>query len=190
MPTGSPPPSSGRASPSRESRIGDGDIDDDGERIRYFFYDEDTNNNGLLDAGEDKNSNGSLDKGLLQRAIWDSAAAGYVTHTLITNVEALEFLYFDDEGNELVPALPASGACPGIPAGEISLYGDQLEDVYKVEITLVVHTTNEDYRFTDTAQYRNLQDEVVFNAATETVGDEKHMRRRAFTMSVQIRNNI
>src|SRR5210317_811378 len=33
-----------------ESRIGDGDIDDDRERIRYFFYDEDTNNNGLLDA--------------------------------------------------------------------------------------------------------------------------------------------
>jgi hypothetical protein len=53
-----------------------------------------------------------------------------------------------------------------------------------VEITLVVRTTNEDYRYTDRITYRNLQGTSLVSAT----GD--NFRRRAFTMSVQIRNNI
>ena len=53
-----------------------------------------------------------------------------------------------------------------------------------MEITLVVRATNEDLRYTNRETYRNLQgDPLVSNP-----GDD--FRRRVFSMSVQIRNNI
>jgi len=171
-----------------ESRIGDNDIEDDGERIKYFLEsDEDVNNNGVLDPGEDLNGNKVLDQ-WLQRAAWDAdkTPPGYVEHTLITNVDALNFVYFDKDGNTLVPSAPTAAECPYVAGGggELSLKGDQLQEVERVEITLVVRATNEDYRYTNRETYRNLQgDPLVTNP-----GD--NFRRRAFTMKVQIRNNI
>ena len=176
-----------------ESRIGDGDIDDDGERIHYL-YDEDTNNNGVLDADEDVNGNGVLDQDLLQRGVWDFVKDDYIWHTLITTVEALDFVYWDD-GDPGVP-----GAVPPVPpvlpaiipftvedppaSGIFWLDTGDLAIVDRVEITLVVRATNEDYRYTNRETYRNLQDDPLVS----NPGD--NFRRRAFTMSVQIRNNI
>ncbi len=70
-----------------------------------------------------------------------------------------------------------------------------------VEITLVVRATNEDYRYTDTDPYLNLQGTTVYDPVAEAVPpyvdpatgyliDGRHVRRRVFSMSVQIRNNI
>ena len=174
-----------------EGRIGDGDTEDDDERIKYYLdNDEDTNDNGVLDPGEDLNGNNVLDQ-WLQRAVWDSATADYITHTLITNVEALDFVYFDDTGAELVPSAPSVSECPYVAlpglASELSLKGDELQKVDRVEITLVVRATNEDYRITNSQTYKNLQPGVAGEIYTAP-GD--NFRRRVFTMSVQIRNNI
>lgn len=156
-----------------ESRIGDGEIDDDGERIIYY----------LAASTLDPTTND------LRREVWDSTLAppDYgQPQTLITNVEALDFVYFDDTGAEFVPSLPTAAECPYVAGGggELSLKGDELQEVDRVEITLVVRATNEDLRYTNRETYRNLQgDPLVSNP-----GD--HFRRRVFSMSVQIRNNI
>ena len=146
-----------------EGRVGDGDVDDDGERIRYSLVANGTTND-------------------LVRGVWDNATDDYINNTIITNVEALDFFYFDEDGNPLNTSI----VCP---AGFASLSAGDMDIIERVEITLVVRATNEDFRFTDTAQYTNLQGAVVYDASA-AVGDDKHVRRRALTMTVQIRNNI
>ena len=153
-----------------ESRIGDGEIDDDGERIQYY----------LAQSSVDATTNDLI------REVWTAGA--YVTHTLITNVEALDFVYFDDTGAEFVPSLPTAAECPYVAlpgfAGELSLKGDELQEVDRVEITLVVRATNEDLRYNDNVIYSNLQGTPLISNKAD------HFRRRVFSMSVQIRNNI
>jgi prepilin-type N-terminal cleavage/methylation domain-containing protein len=74
-----------------ESRMGDGDLNDDGERIRYTLN------------GED-----------LQRQVWDSATSDYGSaQTIITNVSALGLTYVEDDDTVL-------GALP-LNAGDRSL---------------------------------------------------------------------
>jgi hypothetical protein len=66
--------------------MGDGDLNDDGERIRYTLN------------GED-----------LQRQVWDSATSDYGTaQTIITNVSALVLTYVDDD--TVLSSLPLSEA--------------------------------------------------------------------------------
>ena len=166
-----------------ESRIGDGDTTDDGERIKYCSG-EDANCNGILDAGEDANGNGVLDAaGSLRRLVYDSALGDYdYAHPqiVITNVEALDFVYYDS-GSTSPPVAPAVMT---IPAGGIT---DPIElaKISRVEITLVVRTTNEDYRYTNNETFNNLQGTPIL-----TVSPADNFRRRAFTMVVDIRNNI
>jgi prepilin-type N-terminal cleavage/methylation domain-containing protein len=149
---------------AQERLIGDGDVDDDGERIKY----------SLQATGNTYD---------LRRSVWKSGA--YDTYTLITNVEAVNFLYFDEDGTQLTPSVVIDAA-----TGVQVLSDADASKVDRVEITLVVRATNEDYRYTDTRPYQNLQGAVVYDPVTDAVGDEKHLRRRAFSMSVQIRNNI
>lgn len=154
----------------QELLAGDGDVNDDGERIKY-----------ALQASGDTYD--------LRRSVWNSSTGTYDTYTLITNVEALNFRYFDDTDTELVPSEEID---PGGHPGFLVLSSGDAAEVDRVEITMVVQTTNEDYRFTDTSAYWNMRgDTVVFDAATQTAdADDRHKRRRAFSMSVQIRNNI
>ena len=153
-----------------ESRIGDGDTEDDGEKIIYY----------LAASSLDPTTNDLI------REVWTAGA--YVTHTLITNVEALDFVYFDDTGAEIGPSLPTAAECPYVAlpgfAGELSLKGDELQEVDRVEITLVVRATNEDLRYNDNVIYSNLQGTPLISNKAD------HFRRRVFSMSVQIRNNI
>jgi len=75
----------------QEGRMGDGDLNDDGERIRYTLN------------GED-----------LQRQVWDSATSDYgAAQTIITNVSALGLTYVKDDDTVL-------GALP-LNAGDRSL---------------------------------------------------------------------
>ena len=190
-----------------EDRIGDVDVDDDGERIRYYISEdfdgdftldagedlngngmldthEDFNGNGKLDPGEDLNGNGELDSARLMRAVWQGGA--YVTQTIITNVEGIDFRYWD-AGSATTAPVPLGFTYEDPPGSGIMWLDpdDELTRVDKVEITLVVRTTNEDYRYTDVGPYENLVGVAVF-----TPGADDHYRRRAFTMVVQIRNNI
>lgn len=148
-----------------EDRIGDGDIDDDGERVRYQLV-----------------ANGTTFD--LERAVWQSGA--YVTQTIITNVEALDFVYWDagSPGPPVEIPVELNTFTKEDPAGFFGLEDDDLEAIDRVEITLVVRTTNEDYRYTDRQTYPNLQG----TSLVSNVGD--NFRRRVFSMSVQIRNNI
>jgi prepilin-type N-terminal cleavage/methylation domain-containing protein len=127
-----------------EDRIGDGDFGDDGEQIRYSL------------SGED-----------LQREVWNGAAFG-AAQTVITNVSALEFVYLDEDENQLGP-LPI--ADPAV-----------LDTIDTVVVTLVVRTTNEDYRITNNETYQNLLLTDIYTAP----GD--NFRRRAMSMRVKVRN--
>lgn len=143
-----------------EGRIGDGDVDDDGERIKYY----------LAASTLDPTTND------LKRDVWDADKLpdpDYVAQTLITNVEALDFVYWD---------AGSPGASPQILTSPLNA-GD-LDIVDRVEITLVVRTTNEDYRYTDREPYPNLQGTPLVSNVRD------NFRRRVFSMSVQIRNNI
>ena len=136
-----------------ESRIGDGDVCDDGEKIRY-----------------------TLNGGALQREVGDSTILpcppggyGAPPQTIITNVERLDFVYFNDS-----IATPLT----------VPLDATDLTEVDRVEITLVVRATNEDYRYNDNVIYSNLQGTPLISNKAD------NFRRRVFSMSVQIRNNI
>lgn len=90
---------------------------------------------------------------------------------IVENVEALNFVYRDRHGHELVaPVLDRESIC-------------------QVEVTLVVRTSNEDYGYRNTNTYRNRQDsdgdglnDIVFTAPAD------NFRRRALTTLVMCRN--
>jgi prepilin-type N-terminal cleavage/methylation domain-containing protein len=136
-----------------EDMYGDGDLDDDGEIIEYSI-----------------DGNGNLRRN-------DVNAGNDVT--IISNVDALNFVYFD-KGNPELKVPPQRIAAP-VAVGD-------LQDIDSIEVTLLVHTTNDDLRHTDKLPYENLQDEVIFDPKTDAVGIEKHFRRRAFSKKIKIRN--
>lgn len=123
-----------------ETRVGDGDADDDGERIYY-----------------------KLDGLDLKRHVWDGAA--YNDQTIITNVSALNFVYLDVGGNPTAV----------------------LGDIDTVEITMVVRTTNEDYRITNRERYANQLGTWVWPAITDPTPND-NFRRRVMSKRVKIRN--
>jgi len=135
--------SDGLTNEEDEARIGDGDADDDGERIRY-----------------------SLDGENLQREEWDGTANMYKAgQTIITNVSALNFVYLDKDEN----VLAAPVAAP--------------QDIDTLEITMVVRTTNEDYRIINNETYGNQLGTWSWTPATPD-----NFRRRSMSKRVKIRN--
>jgi hypothetical protein len=98
---------------------------------------------------------------------------------IITNVDALNFVYLAEDGSDTLdqdttPDDPATGRL-GVAAGDLG-------DIYAVEIAIVVRTTNEDLRYTNNEQYRNLQGSLIYQAP----GD--HFRRRISVKRIKIRN--
>jgi prepilin-type N-terminal cleavage/methylation domain-containing protein len=133
-----------------EDNFGDGELDDPGEDIQYSV-----DANGQL-IRNDFNGTGAV--------------------AIISNVDALNFVYFGESGTG--PPLP-------LP---MPLSAANLQNVHSVQVSLLVHTTNEDYRHTDDLPYENLQGDVIFDASTDAVGDQKHLRRRVLSKQVKIRN--
>lgn len=140
-----------------DDHVGDGDVDDYNEGVTY----------------EIKDGDGDADNKELVR----TNNCGVALDS-ITNLDALDFVYLDEDGNDLdpdtTPIDPATGRTP--------LTAAQMADIRVVEVTMVVRTTNEDYRYTNSENYTNLQGNVVF------IGPGDNYRRRAFTRQVQIRN--
>jgi prepilin-type N-terminal cleavage/methylation domain-containing protein len=143
-----------------EDLSGDGDVADEGERLTYKL--EDNDGDGLLDLVV-TDENGAVDR------------------IIITGVDALNIVYLDvDEGDTIDPDAtpndPATGRLPGgVAAGD-------LDDIFSVQIAIVVRTTNEDYRYTNNEEYRNLQNSVIYKAP----GD--NFRRRMIVKQIKIRN--
>lgn len=104
----------------------------------------------------------------LQREVWNGTSNSYNTaQTIITNVSALNFVYLDEAENVL--AVPV--AAP--------------EDIDTVEITMVVRTTNEDYRVTNNDSYYNINPD----GPEEILGPQgDNFRRRSMSKRVKIRN--
>jgi prepilin-type N-terminal cleavage/methylation domain-containing protein len=140
--------------PCTGNPVGDGDLVDSCERISYA-----RNANGLF-----RNDVNEADG-----------------NEIITNVDALDFVYLDeDEGDTLDPdATPNDPATGRLPGGVAAA---DLEDIYSVQIAIVVRTTNEDLRYTNNEQYRNAQGSLIYQAP----GD--HFRRRLSLKQIKIRN--
>jgi len=165
-----------------EDTTGDGDTNDDGEQIRYSRSDEDADGDGEIDPGEDANGNGVLDKYLL-REVWSCDAAGACDfgppQVIINNVDALNFVYLDEDAEDTIDP----DATPNDPAtGRSVLTVPQMDDIRLVEVSLVVRTTNEDFRYTNNEPYRNAQVSLIYTAP----GD--HFRRRLSVKQIKIRN--
>ena len=138
-----------------EAWMGDDDINDDGERVRYSL--------SLVDAGVPNWFN-------LQREVWSCDATGCdydPPQTIITNVCALDFTYVRAD-DTVLNTLPLSETDRAL--------------IETVEITMVVRTTNEDYRITSNESYNNLR-------GTEVLAPQNdNFRRRAMSMRVKVRN--
>ena len=147
---------------SGDSKDNDGDEDIDEE-------DESRTGNGACDE-EGERIRYSLNGENLQREVWNGAS--YVAETIITNVSALNFVYLDKDGGLLTP-LPLTTA-------------GNLEAIDTVEITMVVRTTNEDYRITNNDPYENQLSTLSPWSWTPSPPD--NFRRRVMSMRVKIRN--
>ncbi len=143
-----------------EEELGDGELDDNYEDIIYQL------------AGP--NDNGSFD---LQQLDINGAS-----DTVIENVDALNFVYLDKNGQPL--ALPADGADASTTAPV-----SRLDEIRSIEITLVVRTTRGDRAYRDTRFYRNNRDsngDGLNDLVMTGPGDNFH--RRVLTTLVKCRN--
>ena len=139
-----------------EDLTGDGDVNDFEERISYFV---DANGNFIRDYENDAQ---------------DCTAILYPQCILITNVDALNFVYLDEDRNLLVPDV-ATGL----------LSEDERNDIRTIQACMVVRTTNEDMRYTNNESYANINPA----GPEEILGPQgDHFRRRAFCKEIKIRN--
>jgi prepilin-type N-terminal cleavage/methylation domain-containing protein len=113
--------------------------------------------------------------------------------TMINNVDALNFVYLSEDlavGDEPVDDPDDSDmddldpdTTPDVPTtGRNFLPESRMGLVRSVQVCLLVRTTNEDYRYTNKEQYRNLQGSLIYQAP----GD--NFRRRIFCKEIKIRN--
>jgi len=103
--------------------------------------------------------------------------------TIITNVDALNFVYLGDTNDDgLLEDLDQDTAPDDPTAGRSFLTQSEMGLLRSVQVCLVVRTTNEDYRYTNNEEYRNLQGSLIYQAP----GD--NFRRRIFCKEIKIRN--
>jgi prepilin-type N-terminal cleavage/methylation domain-containing protein len=142
---------------------GDGDVLDSCEVISYALLDPDGDGVWSLyrnDEIENPGSNGDQ---------------------IITNIDALNFVYLDEDQEDTIdPDTDLNDPA----AGRNSIVGSdpRLERIRSVQIAMVVRTTNEDFRYTNNEQYRNLQNSLIYTAP----GD--NFRRRLLIKQIKVRN--
>ncbi len=97
------------------------------------------------------------------------STANATRQPVIENVDALDFVYLDQNGNQLDDDgnLNVTSSIPKIRA---------------VEVTIVVRASRKDLDYTDKTVYRNLQGDVVLSAQND------HYRRRSISMRIGCRN--
>jgi len=143
-----------------EEELGDGEFDDNYEDVIYML------------AGP--NDNGSFD---LQQVDLNGAS-----DTVIENVDALNFVYLDKNGQPLAGPTDGTEASATPPV-------NRLNEIRSVEITLVVRTTRGDHSYRDTRVYRNNRDsngDGLNDVVMTGPGDNFH--RRVLMARVKCRN--
>jgi hypothetical protein len=152
--------------PFDESVYGDGELDDPGEVIEYYLMYDDpgTGNLEICPAAFD------ADKYPCYLMREDTNVPD--RYKIIDNVDALNFVYLKEDRVPLI-----------LVAGEVS-EGD-LDDISIVQVCLVVRTTNEDYRYTNTETYENIK---PGGAETILTAPGDNFRRRVFCKEIKIRN--
>jgi prepilin-type N-terminal cleavage/methylation domain-containing protein len=142
---------------------GDGDVLDSCEVIRYALQDPDGDGTWSLyrnDEIENFGANGDQ---------------------IITNIDALNLVYLDeDQGDTIDPDTTPDD----LATGRNSIVGPdpRLERIRSVQVAMVVRTTNEDFRYTNNEDYRNLQGALIYSAP----GD--NFRRRLLIKQIKVRN--
>lgn len=139
---------------------GDGDVLDSCEMITYARLDPD--GDGVF--------------GLYRND--ENESPGTAGDQIISNLEALRFVYLDEDGNTIDPD-PATGTT--------ELSNEQMENIRSVEITIVVRTTNEDYRYTNNDPYLNTIP-VGGSLVTVLPKQDDNFRRRVLSKVIKIRN--
>ena len=107
----------------------------------------------------DTDSDGTMDS-LGRRA---GSAGGGTLQPTASNIDALNFVYLDGNGNDLG-------------------YPPDLTRIRSVQLTVVARTENPSAGFRNTAIYRNLQGAVVLPAQNDP------FRRKVFTTNIRCRN--
>ena len=143
--------------PCKGNPEGDSDELDSCERISYARLDPD--GDGVF--------------GLYRKDENTPGAAGV---EIISNLEALRFVYLDEDGATIDPVAPAT-----------ALTNEQRENVRSVEVSMVVRTTNEDYRYTNNESYENTI--PVGGSLVQVLAPQKdNFRRRVLSKWIKIRN--
>ncbi len=133
-----------------EAAFSDGDVDDANEDITYTLYDP------------------LFDDPVHDTAISRISGATGTNQALAENIDALNFVYLNGDGNPMVT--PVS-----IP---------QLQDISAVQVTIVAKMDREDPSFTDKTIYRNQQNTVILDKAA----NPDHFRRRMVSSTIKLRN--
>jgi len=150
--------------PCTGSPDGDDDVIDSCEYLVYARLDPDGDGIfGLYRNDENENPGGNGDQ-------------------IISNLDALNFVYLDEDEADLDPDTTPNDAANGrnilLPTDIPPL----IALIRSVQVSIVVRTTNEDFRYTNTEEYRNAQGDLVYTAP----GD--NYRRRLYTKQIKIRN--
>ena len=91
-----------------------------------------------------------------------AAAAKPMEHLAAENIAAINFLYFDKDGNQTAV----------------------FADIRTVQITMVSQTEKPDYRYTDNSAYTNKQGTVIYTSA----GNDVNYRHRLTYTLVKCKN--
>jgi type IV pilus assembly protein PilW len=89
------------------------------------------------------------------------------------NIDALNFVYLDGE-------FPPNVLNPN----KTDVSTTSIPDIRSVQVTVVARTGKKDQHYTDSEDYRNKQDETIFDPS----GDDVHFRRKLLSTSIKCRN--
>ena len=101
---------------------------------------------------------------------------------IISNLDALNFVYLDEDGLNIDPDTTPDDPADGRRSLSVPADVDDIVAIRSVQVAMVVRTTNEDLRYTNNEEYRNLQGDLIYTAP----GD--HFRRRLSVKQIKIRN--
>jgi type IV pilus assembly protein PilW len=157
----------------------DGDTDDDFEKIRYFLSN-DANDDGIADS-----LNCNLQRQYWEGGAWQPNLETDPDATIAIDIDALNFVYLDADGNDLIDY---SGALtpPQVPAAD-------LDDIRSVQITIVARAGQNERQglpgnALDTKVYMNHQDRPGDDWDIILPAPNDKFRRIVLTEDVKCRN--
>jgi type IV pilus assembly protein PilW len=107
-----------------------------------------------------------IDNNRLEKYMYNASVPGWQWETISENIDALDFVYRDQNGNAIV------------------ISPTTLQDIRSVDITIVARSGRTDQHFTDTQAYFNQEDLVTPILAAQN----DNFRRRLLTTNIACRN--